>query len=413
MNRYGMSVHRVHEGEEKCDLFGEKTNFRALTSALVNKCVTEGKWFSFCTTIDDSQVNIMSIKNNKGLSMGSFISEYYGESPYRTAIYKYLLHEFLCYYEAPTVIKDRNTNGFKESFNKYLITSNINVVALWLGITVEEAETQYGSRLSDVDEDDGDYLFQYVKLYETKDHVRKVTRPRKDLDLGLVGTRIIPLYALKMGVDVLYEKLKEDTYNITFCKDSGQRRVINTTFNVSKIREVYKDEGFISKAVESWYEGDFVNNPTLERGYIRVLEMGGSIYDNPLRSINYARILKFEKAKPDLTYINIDLDSVLSTYKDAIYTIQTLDISEFVESLDIFDVGTSRKINGIPLSSRQDLDTWAETQVTLLSTVFLRQLALFMIGNPQWFEGYTGEPKVSSSAVIEDLDEDFELEFSM
>ena len=54
---------------------------------------------------------------------------------------------------------------------------------------------------------------------------------------------------------------------------------------------------------------------------------------------------------------------------------------------------------------------WSEV---LLSTVFLRQLSLFMIGNPQWFGGYTGEKKnvyTSTAADLEGLD--FGLDMSM
>lgn len=414
--REGMSAYTNAENAVSYDILGEKIKFRSLTNNMVQKVVSDGKWFSFCTKIDDSQVNIMKIKNDKGFSVGSFISEYYENSGYRTSIYKYLLRNFLCYYEAPIVYKDRYTQNFKNSFSKYLITSNIHVVAAWLCISEEKAQMLYGNRLEGVDEDNECDLFPYVKLYVTKDHERKVTRPRKDIDLGISGTRIIPVYALKTGVDVLYSKLLEDTYDITFCKDSGQKRIINTTFNVDKIKEIYgKNADYISNAVDAWYDGEFLQNSAIERGYIRVFEMGASKYDNPLRSINYARILGYKKAEPDLAYVEIDLSSVLNTFKDCINLADKLDIDEVVESLELFNVGTSRKMGAIPIKSRQNLEDWAENQYTLLSTVFLRQLALFMIGNPQWFDNYTGEPKsVSSSAMLDDLDvADFDLDFSM
>ena len=36
---------------------------------------------------------------------------------------------------------------------------------------------------------------------------------------------------------------------------------------------------------------------------------------------------------------------------------------------------------------------WAEERSLLYSTVFIRQLCLFMLSNPQWFSNFTGEPK--------------------
>lgn len=381
-----------HISKEEYDLFGEKTYFRGICEGLVKNIVASGSWFTFCTKVDKKQVDPLSIKNDKGDKLGSLISSEYEYNSYRTAIYKYLLRDFMCYYECPIVKKDYNATGVKNSFNKYLITSNIHVVALWLGISLEDAEAQYGARLFGIDDmDSEDDLFPYLKLYETKDHVRKVTNPRKDIDLSESGTRIIPIFALKTGVDILYQLMQGDTYNVEFCKDSGQVRIINTTFNIDKIKEVYEDD-YVDLYVKDLYNGDFINNPTLERGYIRIFEMGSSIYDSPLRAINYARIVSFEKAEPDLAYIYIDIDSVVDTFKDYLYASE-IDVKELVDMLDVFKVGTTRSINNLRLMSLVDIETWVETQQVLLSTVFLRQLSLFMLGNPQWFKGYTGAPK--------------------
>lgn len=373
------------------DFFGVNDQFRALSNKFIRNVVEQNKWFTFCTKIDKEQIDVMGIKNKFGESLGNTIREHYPELEYRPAVYKFLLKQYLCYYEAPIVVKEKNLNGVKHSFNKFLVTSNIHVIAEWLGISDEEADIEYGGKLQFYDEDEIPSV-PYYKLIVSKEGERKISKPRKDLDLSQPGARLIPVYALYTGVDLLYEKLLEDTYDVTFCKDSTQKRVMNTTFNIDKIKEVYTDDGYVASAVESWYEGDFFNNPNLERGYIRVFEMGSSVYDSPTRSINYARIISFEKAEPDLSYINIDLESVLPTF---IHTVKTnpevnRNIDEFVESLELFDVGVNRKLNNLDITSIQSLILWAEGQMVLLSTVFQRSLALFMIGNPQWFNGYTG-----------------------
>jgi len=391
---------------KECDLFGENTVLRDLSVKIVENVVQQDKWFSFCTRADKRQVDVIGLRNKDGISLGNMIHEFYPDMEYRTAVYKYLLSEFLCYYEAPIVTKDVNTNGFKNSFNKLLVTSNIKVVANWLGISVEDAEAQYGSRFYGM-EDNNTSLIPYLKLYETREGVRKVTRTRKDLDVSLSGTRIIPVYALKAGVDILYNKLLEDTYNVVFSKDSGQERTMNVTFNTDKLREIY-DDSYVTDATESWYMGVFEENPAFERGYIRVFEVGSSIYDSALRSINYARIISFEKAEPDLAFMYVDLDSVLGEFTKRVKG--SLEISknlkEVVEGLEMFNVGTSRNLAGnIKITSIQNLITWAEGQMTLLSTVFLRSLALFMLGNPQWFEGYTGSPTKYDATDAGDWDD--------
>lgn len=407
--RKGIEKH--YSNTDTCDLLGEKTNFRLLVSEVVKKVVSNGKWFSFCTKIDPSQVDVMQYTNDKGVKLGRFLHDLYPETSYRSAIYKYMIRDYLCYYEAPTVVKDREAGyGFRNSYNKYLITSNIEVISKWLEITTEDAKMLYGSRVEGVYEDNECDLFPYVKLYETKDGTRKVTKPRKDLDLGIGGTRVIPLFALKEGIDAFYKLASEDTYSVEFFKDGGQLRKINTTFSLEKIRELYKDNTFISKGMQGMYDGDFLANPTMERGYIRVFEMGSSIYDSPLRSINYARIIRFYKEEPDATYINIDLDGVMEAFTKGINN-REVNLSELRDMLKIFNVGSSLPKEGGTVT---DFEDWAFGQKMLLSTVFLRSLALFMIGNPQWFNGYTGTPvdySSSDSATSSDSLEDDEFDF--
>lgn len=383
---------------EKHDILGEYTYFRQLAEQFVIKVVEQGKWFSFGNNKTE-QVDILSILNNQNRKFGSMVASMFEYTPYKQAVYKYMLHDFLCYYESPIVKKETNLNGFKNSYNKYLVTSNINVVAEWLDIPVEEADKLYGARLSEVDIDNEEVYYQYVKLYADKSGVHKVTRPKVDLDLSTSGIRLTPVFALKAGVDYLFKQLSEGTYDVTFCKDSGQERVICTTFNKDLIVDLYKNEKFVNKHFTESYDGDFLANSTLERGYIRIFELGSSIHNYPMRSINYARILKFEKADPDMSYMNIDLDNVLCIFIESIYSdsFRNVDIEEVVDALDMFDVGTSREVFNVRIDSVSKLENWANSQNILLSTVFIRQLALFMIGNPQWFNGYTGEPKQSGS----------------
>ena len=393
------------------DLYGAESPFRSITNTMVGNIVKSGRWFSFCAKIHESQVDVMSIENNSKVSLGRMVygSCGYGESSYRTAIYKYLMRNYLCYYESPTVLYNGGC-GAKNSYEKLLVTSNVHVIARWLGISYEDAKSLYGSRVDEASEDNGCDLFPYVKLYMAKDGIRKVSKPRSDLDLGKKGTRVVPLYALETGVSLLYEKLKSGVYDVSFYKDGGQLRTISTTFDIHKIIDIYGDCDYVRSAIESWYSGDFTENSSLGRGYIRVFEVGASIYDSPLRSINYARIVKFSKGTPDLAYINVDLSSVVSKFKDDIYS-SNANAKEVVDMLDVFEVGSERKLNGRNIMSLQDLESWADGQELLLSTVFLRQLSLFMTGNPQWFpaEG-TSIKNTDTDVVNEDFEDIFELE---
>lgn len=393
------------------DYLGDCDYFRRLANKMVKSVVSQNKWFSFGRRTDKRQVDVLRVKNDAGVSLGRMLYDSAFtedcELDFLIAIYKYLVRNYLCYYEAPVIVKDNGTQRYKNSFDKYLITSNLWVISKWLGISYEDAERVYGGKLES-DENESS-LMPYYKLYSTPDGTRKITNPRKLLDVGISGSRIIPVFALKTGVGILYEKLCQGTFDVVFSKDSGQERVINTTFNMDKIKEVYKNNDYIVKATDCWFDGDFDTNPNLERGYIRVFEMGSSVYDSPTRSINYARIIEFKEADPDLSCVNVDLDSVLEKFKDSVSGNTNIEknIDEFLDCLEMFGMSVDKdeKGNRIRLSIYQ-LSNWAEEQYLLFSTVFLRKLALFMLGNPQWFDGYTGESYVRALDTADWGDDD-------
>lgn len=401
MDRTGFST-IIKEGY---DVYGNYTLFRYITCKLVQECVKNDRWFGFSRLVGGKQVDLLKRDISDGefgldtggstVSLSDEPKRCFPESPYRTAVFKYLLHEFLCYYEEPTVRRDKNSGGVSESYNKSLVTSNINVVAAWLDISVEEAKRQYGFRLEAADySDDGDALFPYLKLYETKDGIRKITRPRSDLDLQKQGVRIQPLFAFEVGLGVLYKKASKDFYDVTFYKDSGQERTINICFSLDKLREIYSDEGLLREEYEKQYAGEYLSTKTLERGYIRVIEVGTKLSCGATRSINYARIIGIKQAKPDTTFVNIDLNSVCDTFINIVSS-GSVPISELVEVLDVMEVGTSRKYAGHVLKTALDVENWVRSQEMLLSTPFVKKLALVMLANPHWFNNYTGEEQSS------------------
>lgn len=393
------------------DLLGVNTYFRTLVELVVKKAVDSGKWFSFCKKIKDSQYDVMSFKNEQGISLGHLIRDYFQYTEYRPAIYKYLLMDYLCYVEVP-VKGSSYKSGYTQHFDKFLATSNLEVVAKWLGVSLEEANRKYGSRIEECVIDNECDLYPYLKLYETKSE-RKVTKPRKDIDLGKAGTRVIPLFALEEGMKHLYNAGKKDYLRVSFCKDNGQERKMDITFDIGKIRNIYGDSDFFRRGVENQWNGNFIENPNLGRGYIRVFELGGSIYDAPTRSINYARILDWsvlEATEIDTSLIHVDLDKVQDTFVKGIRR----NYKELHEVLDMMKIFELKGMEGVKTVG--DLERWCDSQITLLSTVFLRKLALFIIGSPQWFDSITSESNVGSeeSDAVVDFDDDiFDLDLDM
>lgn len=407
-------IARLKENSDS-DILGSHTSFRSIASKVVENSVKSDLWFSFCSKLYQTQNDVMKFKNSQGVTLGSMVHELYPESSYKVGIFKYLLLDYLCYIESPAVKRDVNSNkGFSNTYDKFLATCNLDVVALWLDIPREQAYATYTRQVEGVIYDSESDLFPYVKLWVDRDGVRKITKPRKQLDLGKVGTRVVPVFALKAGVDILYEKAKSDYIELLFQKDGGQERRISITFNTDLLRAIYNDGNFLREGLESMYDGDFMENPNLARGYIRVFEVGGSIYDSPTRSINYARILgikRISKDDLDLAYINIDLNSVSEVFVKGINT-------NYKHIRAIINAMKEMEISGIDAVSEHwstvEVETWIAGQITLLSTTFLRELALFMLGHPSWFNGYTGKPvEVVSSEMPTSMCIEFDLDFSI
>lgn len=382
------------------DEYGVLDPFRKLITKAVKSTIKTGKWFAFCKKVDDSQVDLMAIENDKGQSMGSLIgSKYYSESQYRVGVYKHFMRSYLCFYEIPATKKVYDSNAFKSTYEKELITSNVAVIAEWLGISMADAVERYAAYMDDAYINMEDSEIPYVKLYVKKDGNRAITKPRTRLDLSKVGTRVIPAFAVKEGLDFIYENAKEKILRVSFMKDNSTIRDLDITFSPDIIRDIYGDGTYLTRGFTECYDGDFLGTNTVMRGYIRAIEVGGSKYDNPLRSVNICRITKVEfDVEPDLTFINIDMDAIVDNFEKSI-DLGKADVKRVISGMKDMELITESDASKITTS--MELESWVESKNMILGTVFLRGLALFMLSDPQDFPDYTGSPVESSADSFE------------
>lgn len=400
-NRTG--IDKVVDMEKPCDIFGVRSVFRGICDGLVKRAVDSDNWFTFTKGIDENQVDIMRTKSTDGsTTVGNLVHESaYQSSSWRIAIYKYLMRDFLCYYESPKVIKyskDAENIG-KRTYDKFLVTSNVGVIAEWLGVPYEEAHRLYGSRVDGASLDLMDTLMPYVKLYTSKTGERKITKPRADIDLNVPGTRVMPLFALNRGLYCLFENASKNHYKVRFLKDGGEYRDMSICFNFGMLRDIYGDGEKLRDLYQAQYDGDFFGLKSLDRGYIRVIEVGMNIDSNPLRSINYARIVSIRKEEPDLSLLNVNMEEVVPTFMLYAGKINT---QKLVSKLEEFKVGSSRSIAGGPLKNSIDVENWVTSQVVSLSTTFVKQLALFMLANAEmfgWYDGGSKKEVVKASSI--------------
>lgn len=386
------------------DILGVKNGFRRLCELYIKQLVDDGKWFTVCHKIDPRQEDIMQVQNGEGVKLGSYIKEVFEEGSYRTSIYKYMLMNFLCYIEVPTTSFKSDTGKFKNTFKKMIVTSNVDVMARWLGVELDKLPCKYSDRVFRINMDDGEDFLPYVKLTESKEGVRKISIPRMDIDVSERGTRVVPLFMLRAGVDELYSKMCEDIVKVTFIKDGGQVRDMFTTVNFPKIREIYGGGSFYDDSVNESYRGDFLGNRNLSKGYIKVPEIGGSKYDGPTRSMSYSRIVEIRyDEEPDLSFINIDLGTVIEGFNDGVLA-HTKEADAIISTLEAFGIDGDAWKDTVEARKKfvnrdaSSLLQWVEERNLLYSTVFVRELCLFMLSNPQWFSNFTGEPKNRYSA---------------
>lgn len=404
------------------DLLGARNGARGIIEDVVGQLADNGTGFTFGHKVHPKQVNLLKLRDAEGsvASLGEYLQGFYPDAGPFLASAKYFLRNHLCYVEIPTFRYEKGTGEKKASYDKFLATSCLEIASAWASLDIETAETKYAKHLDSFDTlESDDSQVPILKLGRNK-MGRSITRPRNPLDLNKAGIRVVPVFALRAYVKRFYEKASNDLARVTFIKDNGSERVIDTTFSQRVLSDLYKDSSFVSTMLTTCYDGNFLGSTVIDRGYIRVPEVGASIYDGSgVRAISYTRIGSIEYGvEPNMEFAKVDLEGVVFAFSGYINKLKQSQINSLVKALELegFDVDTlTGKDKGIDLQvDAFTLETWADLQNRVLSTTFQRGLALFMKTNPQWFGGYTGERGGLSSditfgssgdGVLQDLDD--------
>ena len=405
------------------DLLGARNGVRAIIEDVVTSLSDDGVGFTFGTKVHPKQVNLLKLRDADGetASLGeNLVSEFNDECGPYLASAKYFLRNYLCYVEIPTYRYEKGTGEKKASYDKFLATSCLEIATAWASLDIETAETKYGKHLNGFDTLENDESqVPILKLGRNK-MGRSITRPRNPLDLDKMGIRVVPVFALKAYVTRFYANASSELARVTFIKDNGSERVIDTTFSQELLSSLYKDSSFVSTMLTTCYDGKFLGSTVIDRGYIRVPEVGASIYDGSgVRAVSYTRICSIEYGvEPNMEFARVDLDGVVFAFSGYVNKLKEKQIEQLVTALSMegFDVDTlTGKNRGLELVvDAFQLESWADLQNKILSTTFQRSLALFMKTNPQWFGNYTGERGGLSSevtfgssgdGVLQDLDD--------
>lgn len=317
----------------------------------------------------------------------------------KTLFFDYLMTISMCYIEIP---KYHTKEGVSQkTYDKFLVTRNPNVMAIWLGATSNEMQVKYSTRISSNTFELSQGEIRAVKL-SSSGKGNSIIAARTPFKVE--SMTCIPLFMSYAFMKGLENDLRNGLLRFSFLKDNNTIRVLDTTLSSDILMDYYHDRIFVEHILRGTdiFESAVAGSAGISlgtkqhRGYVHVPEVGSSRYDATCcRSLNFARILKVERiAEADRSFIDVDLSSVVSSCNECIdYIVEkTPDQLRLVyKAVTGEDYNNNQESSGV-VSCAVDLQRWIHTREVILSTTFQRSLHKFMIGNPQWFPFYTGKP---------------------
>lgn len=227
-----------------------------------------------------------------------------------------------------------------------------------------------------------DYMnkkLKIVKLSFNKKGV-KVTKARNPLDFNL-HVKVTPLFLMDALVKGIYDLLANHMIKFTYIKDNMTLRDLVSTMNAGIINQYYGSD----------YTQKVLNNTSknLDRGYIRVPELGLSRYDETgVRALNITRLVGLEIIDHfDTSFIDVDFDLIHPYFTETILSLRN--------ELYLKYVYENLTGNPAPNVSRVELQnliiSFIDNQVAIGTTSALRVLHKYMISKPQIFVGYSGK----------------------
>lgn len=323
----------------------------------------------------------------------------------RALFIHYLMATSICYCE---VEKWKTTNGVaSKTYDKFLCTRNPAIMGAWMGMSPAEMQAKYSRRIQVDTADLNEGVLRYVKLLSSAKG-NSISVPRTFASFE--NMRCVPLFMLYAWITGAKDVMQNNIVKFTFLKDNHTERELCTTLSEDIIRKYYKDNLFISTMlsgvdIDSNQQGGMNLSSKVHRGYIKLPELGSSIYDSTgTRSLNLARILKAEVVDEiDTTFINVSLSSVVENFKNHIDYVaqnQPTSLAEIYNKLSATEKFTGEESSASIVNA---LYSYVDENEMLLSTSYQRQLHLFMISNPQWFTMYTGQPTKGVSTSTENF----------
>ena len=309
--------------------------------------------------------------------------------------YDYLMTISICYVEIPKYVTKEGMP--MATYDKFLCTRNPAIMGAWMGADPAEMQAKYSSRIVSRQVEFNINELRCVKLNHTSKG-NSITVPRTAYNVEKMTC--IPMYMLYAFVEGFKPLIQNGIVKFSYLKDNGTIRELATTLNEGILRDYYDDNIFINTMlsgvdINTVQQGGMTLSSKMNRGYIKVPELGASVYDGTgVRSLNIARLLKAEKIDSvDRTFLKVDLNSVPTNFNNGIdYIVKTMpdSLKDCYKALvgEEFD---ETKCVSVPVTA-ETCKEYVAGRSAFLSTSYHRDLHVFMISHPEWFPLYTGKP---------------------
>ena len=288
----------------------------------------------------------------------------------------YILSCCLCYVE---VFDKGGSKGNSNLVEKFYATRNRFIAANIAKVPHSET-SKYVNYLMPVLSDYKMENLRVLKLSRQKKGF-KITQPRSAINFSR-AVRVTPLFFIGAFMKGLMPLLNTNIVKFTYVKDNGQERELITTLSKS-IFEKYYDKTYAENAVKGC-------ELKLDRGYLRVPELGCSKYDESgLRAVNLSRITNIEIIDDiDSSYIEVDFNSIIPTFKAVIESVRNEEILRLVYQT-LMNVSADNKSIA---EMRSEIMIYVDGRFAIGTSTFQKELHNYMLQYNMVFKNYTGKP---------------------
>lgn len=324
---------------------------------------------------------------------------------------KYLLMDYLitssiCYIEIPKYVT--RDGVAQQTYDKFLVTKSPKIMGAWMGMSPEEMQVKYGSKVASNVYELTNGEIRFVKCVSSaKGNTISVPRSSFSCDKITTCVPLFMLYAFMKGLEDYYT---EGILKFTYLKDNNTLRELFTTTSNAILMDYYKDQNHVSMMlngtdISTTKQGGMMLSSKQHRGYVKVPELGLSRYDaTGVRALNLARILRVERVTDvDRSYIDVDLDSCVDNFYNCLDYISV----HMPDKLPLVFEQVCGKDEVLPegattITIIDKLHSFVDMRNVLLSTTFQKALHKYMVTNPELFPHYTGLP--CRKATVESSD---------